>query len=125
MATDSGTARPESVAARVEVLEHRSHLLQSAVTLQHQENGLLLERVQVLEKQMAAHTALQEAVLFIWSTESASDEAKREVFRGIMAGAKMTGLLADAEAAAREGARDGQDRKLRELLRKASLPPAS
>jgi hypothetical protein len=110
---------------RVEALENRTQLLHAVVTAQHTENGLLLERIEMLEKRNAAHTTLQEALIFILSTEpeTASDEVKREAFRSIMSGAKQNLLLADLERVKRDASVQNATNKRRELLRRAGLHP--
>jgi hypothetical protein len=83
-------------------------------------DGLLLERIETLEKQMAAHTSLAEALIFIMATdeEVASDEVKREVFKNIMVGAKQKILMADLEQVTAESAEDVHGAQVRELLRR-------
>jgi hypothetical protein len=75
-------------------------------------------RIESLERRVSALALGFESLLYILAGD-ADDDIKRAAFCEALALAKTPALIADAEQALAEGAREGRARELRRLLAKA------
>jgi hypothetical protein len=78
----------------------------------------LEQRLDTLAKTNAALVQYNEVVLLVLAADI-DDETKQGLYQQILAAVKLPALLADAEQALEEGAREGRARRMRELLQRA------